>query len=117
MFISIRILYLRRDNSIIFHPIPNIHQCLTLVAYEPVWAIGTGLTATPEMAQETHASIRQWVYDNVGPDVASAVRIQYGGSMNGDNAAGLLSCSDIDGGLIGGSSLKMDFFKCINSVP
>jgi len=87
------------------------------IAYEPVWAIGTGLTATPDMAQDTHASIRQWVSDNVGADVASAVRIQYGGSMNGANAAGLLSMSDIDGGLIGGSSLKMDFFSCINSVP
>jgi len=87
------------------------------IAYEPVWAIGTGLTATPEMAQDTHASIRQWVSDNVGADVASAVRIQYGGSMNGANAAGLLAMADIDGGLIGGSSLKMDFFTCINSVP
>ena len=88
-----------------------------LVAYEPVWAIGTGLTATSEMAQDTHASIRQWMSDNVGADVAAAVRIQYGGSMNGENAAGLMAQSDIDGGLIGGSSLKMDFFKCINGVP
>lgn len=87
------------------------------IAYEPVWAIGTGLTATPEMAQETHANIRQWVSDNVGADVASAVRIQYGGSMKGANAAGLLAQTDIDGGLIGGASLKMDFFECINAVP
>ncbi|KAL7540655.1 hypothetical protein ACHAXR_012735 [Thalassiosira sp. AJA248-18] len=87
------------------------------IAYEPVWAIGTGLTATPEMAQETHANIRQWMADNVGADVAAAVRIQYGGSMKGANAAGLLSQTDIDGGLIGGASLKMDFFDCINGVP
>ncbi|KAL9182014.1 hypothetical protein ACHAXT_012357 [Thalassiosira profunda] len=87
------------------------------IAYEPVWAIGTGLTATPEMAQETHASIRQWMADNVGADVAAAVRIQYGGSMKGANASGLLSQKDIDGGLIGGASLKMDFFDCINGVP
>jgi len=87
------------------------------IAYEPVWAIGTGLTATPEMAQETHANIRQWMVDNVDADVAAAVRIQYGGSMKGANAAGLLSQSDIDGGLIGGASLKMDFFECINAVP
>ena len=87
------------------------------IAYEPVWAIGTGLTATPEMAQETHDNIRKWVADNVGADEAAAVRIQYGGSMNGGNAAGLMAQADIDGGLIGGSSLKMDFFKCIGSVP
>ena len=87
------------------------------VAYEPVWAIGTGLTATPEMAQDTHASIRQWMSDNVGSDVAAAIRIQYGGSMKGENAEGLLSQQDIDGGLIGGASLQMDFFKCINAVP
>jgi len=86
------------------------------IAYEPVWAIGTGLTATPEMAQETHANIRQWMSDNVSPDVASAIRIQYGGSMNGANAAGLMAQPDIDGGLIGGSSLKMDFFECIKGV-
>mmetsp|Transcript_3051 Transcript_3051/g.4395 ORF Transcript_3051/g.4395 Transcript_3051/m.4395 type:complete len:277 (-) Transcript_3051:239-1069(-) len=87
------------------------------IAYEPVWAIGTGLTATPEMAQETHANIRQWMSDNVGADVAAAVRIQYGGSMKGANAEGLLSQPDIDGGLIGGASLKLDFFTCINGVP
>ena len=84
---------------------------------EPVWAIGTGLTATPEMAQETHANIRQWMSDNVSPAVASAVRIQYGGSMKGGNAEGLLAQNDIDGGLIGGASLTLDFFKCIKSVP
>jgi len=87
------------------------------VAYEPVWAIGTGLTATPEMAQETHANIRQWMVDNVGADVAAAVRIQYGGSMKGANAEGLMAQTDIDGGLIGGASLKTDFFNVINGAP
>eukprot|EP00970_Alexandrium_tamarense_P014314 scaffold4049_cov204-Alexandrium_tamarense.AAC.1 len=87
------------------------------IAYEPVWAIGTGLTATPEMAQETHANIRAWVAENVGQDVADAVRIQYGGSMKGANAADLLAQADIDGGLIGGASLTMDFFNCVNGVP
>lgn len=86
------------------------------IAYEPVWAIGTGLTATPEMAQETHAGIRQWVSDNVSPAVAAAVRIQYGGSMKGANAKELLAQPDIDGGLIGGASLKADFFNVINGV-
>lgn len=87
------------------------------IAYEPVWAIGTGLTATPEMAQETHASIRKWISDNVSPDVAKAIRIQYGGSMKGANAVELLAQPDIDGGLIGGASLKADFFNVINGVP
>lgn len=84
--------------------------------YEPVWAIGTGLTATPEMAQETHASIRAWVADNVSADVAKAVRIQYGGSMKGANAKDLLAQPDIDGGLIGGASLKDDYFNVVNGV-
>jgi len=86
------------------------------IAYEPVWAIGTGLTATPEMAQETHANIRQWMSDNVGSDVASAVRIQYGGSMKCSNAAGLMAQPDIDGGLIGGASLTAGFFSCFNKT-
>mmetsp|Transcript_28675 Transcript_28675/g.32931 ORF Transcript_28675/g.32931 Transcript_28675/m.32931 type:complete len:239 (+) Transcript_28675:217-933(+) len=86
------------------------------IAYEPVWAIGTGLTATPQMAQETHASIREWVSENVSPEVAKAVRIQYGGSMKGANAKELLAQPDIDGGLIGGASLKADFFNVINGV-
>jgi len=86
------------------------------IAYEPVWAIGTGLTATPEMAQETHFSIREWVAENVSEAVAKAVRIQYGGSMKGTNAKDLLSQPDIDGGLIGGASLKEDFFNIINAA-
>jgi len=87
------------------------------IAYEPVWAIGTGLTATPEMAQETHKNIRDWVSTNVSPEIAEAVRIQYGGSMKGANAKDLLAQPDIDGGLIGGASLKDDFFNVINGVP
>jgi triosephosphate isomerase len=70
-----------------------------------VWAIGTGLTATPAMAQETHKNIRKWISENISPNVAKAVRIQYGGSMKGANAKELLSQPDIDGGLIGGASL------------
>lgn len=86
------------------------------IAYEPVWAIGTGLTATPEMAQETHASIREWMAENVSADVAKAIRIQYGGSMKGANAKDLLAQPDIDGGLIGGASLTADFFNVVNGV-
>jgi triosephosphate isomerase (TIM) len=87
------------------------------IAYEPVWAIGTGLTATPEMAQATHAEIRSWLADNVSPEVAAQMIIQYGGSMKGANAQDLLAQPDIDGGLIGGASLMADFFNVINGVP
>mmetsp|Transcript_2188 Transcript_2188/g.3028 ORF Transcript_2188/g.3028 Transcript_2188/m.3028 type:complete len:300 (-) Transcript_2188:72-971(-) len=87
------------------------------IAYEPVWAIGTGLTATPAMAQDTHAGIRKWISEKVSPEVAKAVRIQYGGSMKGANAKDLLAQPDIDGGLIGGASLKADFFNVINGIP
>jgi triosephosphate isomerase (TIM) len=87
------------------------------IAYEPVWAIGTGLTATPEMAQETHAQIRQWIRENVSDSVAEATRIQYGGSMKGSNAKELLAQPDIDGGLIGGASLTSDFMNVVNGVP
>ena len=86
------------------------------IAYEPVWAIGTGKTATPEQAQEVHASIRAWLATNVSPAIAKATRIQYGGSMKGANAAGLLSKPDIDGGLIGGASLKAEFISGIAAV-
>jgi len=69
------------------------------------------------MAQETHASIRTWIADNVSADVASATRIQYGGSMKGANAKELLAQPDIDGGLIGGASLQADFFNVVNGIP
>ena len=83
-----------------------------VIAYEPVWAIGTGLTATPEQAQDVHRHIRE-VLAARDQDVADAVRILYGGSVKGDNAAGLLSNPDIDGGLIGGASLKSADFLAI----
>ncbi len=87
-----------------------------IVAYEPIWAIGTGKTATPEMAQEVHSFIRGRLKDRFG-DIADEVTIQYGGSVKGDNAAGLLSQPDIDGALVGGASLKVDqFVKIVNSV-
>ena len=75
------------------------------------------MTATPEMAQETHAQIRDWISKNVSADVAAAIRIQYGGSMKGANAKDLLAQPDIDGGLIGGASLQADFFNVVNGVP
>lgn len=83
------------------------------IAYEPVWAIGTGEVATPEQAQEAHAFIRRWLSENVSPSVAASVRIQYGGSVKGANAASLAACADIDGFLVGGASLKDDFLNII----
>lgn len=83
-----------------------------VIAYEPIWAIGTGVTATPEQAQETHAAIRKLIADKDAA-VAEKVRIQYGGSMNAGNAAELLAMNDIDGGLIGGASLKAKDFLAI----
>lgn len=81
-----------------------------VVAYEPIWAIGTGLTATPEQAQEMHALIRDVLTGMHDADVAETVRIQYGGSMKPANAAELLSQPDIDGGLIGGAALEARSF-------
>lgn len=83
-----------------------------VIAYEPIWAIGTGKTATPEMAQETHAAIRKLIAEK-DASVAEKVRIQYGGSMNAANAKELLAMEDIDGGLIGGASLKAEDFLAI----
>jgi triosephosphate isomerase len=84
-----------------------------VIAYEPVWAIGTGLTATPAQAQDVHALIRKTLTEMVGAAIANTVRIQYGGSMKPDNAKELMSCPDIDGGLIGGAALKGDSFAAI----
>lgn len=81
-----------------------------VIAYEPVWAIGTGLTATPEQAQRMHAFIRGLLVETLGGEVAREVQILYGGSMNPKNADELLAQPDIDGGLIGGASLKPDQF-------
>lgn len=84
-----------------------------VIAYEPVWAIGTGKTATPQMAQEVHASIRGILADLFGSDPAEKIRIQYGGSMKPGNAGELLLQPDIDGGLIGGASLQVEPFSGI----
>ena len=84
-----------------------------VIAYEPVWAIGTGLTATPEVAQETHAYIRSWFVENYSQAVADDVIIQYGGSVNDKNVDELMACPDIDGALVGGASLKGDSFSAI----
>ena len=86
-----------------------------VIAYEPIWAIGTGKTATSDQAQEVCKGIRDLIAEIYDTDTAEAVRIQYGGSMNAGNAAELLAKPDIDGGLIGGASLKADFGKVVNA--
>jgi triosephosphate isomerase len=83
------------------------------VAYEPVWAIGTGVTATPSQAQEVHVMIRRLLKDLYGETIAQATRIQYGGSVKPDNAADLLRQADVDGALVGGASLKVEDFTAI----
>lgn len=82
----------------------------TVIAYEPVWAIGTGLTASDDQAQAVHKFIRGLLAELHGKGAADAIRIQYGGSMKAENAGGLLKQPDIDGGLIGGAALKVDSF-------
>ncbi len=84
-----------------------------VVSYEPVWAIGTGLTATPEQVEEVHRMIRQFVSDHGGAECAAKLQILYGGSVNANNAATLLAQENIDGALVGGASLKADDFAVI----
>eukprot|EP01134_Creolimax_fragrantissima_P001051 CFRG1051T1 len=86
-----------------------------VIAYEPVWAIGTGKVATPQQAQDTHKDIRAWLEENVNAGVAASVRILYGGSVNPGNCVELAKCPDIDGFLVGGASLKPDFVTIINA--
>ena len=106
----------RRQLAAVIHE--NGH-CISeiVVAYEPVWAIGTGKTATPELAQAVHAVLRAQLHA-ASAQAAQRVKILYGGSMNAANAAALLAQPDIDGGLIGGASLKaIDFLTILNSTP
>lgn len=81
-----------------------------VIAYEPVWAIGTGLTATPQQAEETHQIIRKFLSERLGAEAANNMQVLYGGSVNADNAQALMSCPNIDGVLVGGASLKPDGF-------
>jgi triosephosphate isomerase len=84
-----------------------------VIAYEPVWAIGTGKVATTQQAEEVHLDLRRIMEDRYNKEVAEAVRIQYGGSVKPDNAADLLAQPNIDGALVGGASLKVDQFMGI----
>ena len=86
-----------------------------VIAYEPVWAIGTGVTASPEQAQEVHAHLRQWLVGVVSQEVSDNLRILYGGSVNAKNCRDLAKKEDVDGFLVGGASLKPEFSEIINA--
>ena len=101
------------QTKIAFRDISADDAVNTIIAYEPVWAIGTGKTATDEQADEVNGAIRNVIKEIYGSDVAKKIVIQYGGSMNAKNAAGLLAKEHIDGGLIGGASLKAEDFSII----
>lgn len=103
----------RRQTKVAFLGIDKVDAANIVIAYEPVWAIGTGKTATADQADEVCGIIRETIAALYGKDTAEAVRIQYGGSMNAGNAAELLAKPNIDGGLIGGASLKPDDFAVI----
>lgn len=98
----------------IFHL--EAHQFKKLVlAYEPIWAIGTGKTASTEQAEEMHAAIRLWISERYSEELANEITILYGGSCNPSNAKALFACPNVDGGLIGGASLKADDFEVLVS--
>jgi len=86
-----------------------------VIAYEPVWAIGTGKVATPAQAEETHAEIRNWLSSATGREIAAKVRILYGGSVKGNNCKELIACPNIDGFLVGGASLLPEFVDIIRA--
>jgi len=109
-----------RTTEVCFHQLSAIAKNVSdwnrvVLAYEPVWAIGTGKTATPGQAQEVHSAVRSWLEDNVSPQVAANVRILYGGSVTAANCRDLAACPDIDGSLVGGASLKPEFINIINA--
>lgn len=103
---------LRQMESAILHlPVDVLDR--VVVAYEPIWAIGTGLTATAEQAQEMHAAIRGWLREAFDDTIAVGIPILYGGSCKPGNADELFACSDVDGGLIGGAALEVESFRAI----
>ena len=111
---GITIDWIRKQIKIAFLNVAAENAKNAIVAYEPIWAIGTGKTATTEQAQEVCAAIRECIREIYDEDTASQLRIQYGGSGNAQNAAELFAQPDIDGGLVGGASLKADFGKIVN---
>lgn len=106
--------FIRQQIKIAFLNVTADQAKEAVIAYEPIWAIGTGKTATSDQAEEICAAIRKCIKEVYDEATAEAIRIQYGGSMNAGNAAELLAKPDIDGGLVGGASLKPDFGKIVN---
>ena len=108
----------RRQITSALDGLDNISPENFVIAYEPVWAIGTGLTATPEEAERMHSLIREWVSSIIGQEFADSLRIQYGGSVKPSNAVTILSKPSVNGALVGGASLNAgSFMDIINSVP
>ncbi len=110
---GITIDWIRQQIKIAFLNVTADQAKTTVIAYEPIWAIGTGKTATTEQAEEVCAAIRVCIGEIYDQATAEAIRIQYGGSVNAGNAAELFAQPDIDGGLVGGASLKPDFGKIV----
>ena len=110
---GITIDWIRQQVKIGFQGIPAADAAKAVIAYEPIWAIGTGKTATTEQAEEVCKAIRECIAEIYDEATAEAIRIQYGGSVNAGNAAELFAQPDIDGGLVGGASLKPDFGKVV----
>ena len=106
--------WIRKQVKIAFQNVTAEQAASMVIAYEPIWAIGTGKTATTAQAQEVCKAIRDCIAEVYDTDTAEKVRIQYGGSVNAGNAAELFAQPDIDGGLVGGASLKADFGKIVN---
>ena len=106
--------FIRQQIKIAFLNVTADQAKEAVIAYEPIWAIGTGKTATSDQAEEICAAIRECIAEVYDDATAAAIRIQYGGSMNAGNEAELLAKPDIDGGLVGGASLKAEFGKIVN---
>jgi triosephosphate isomerase len=106
--------WIRQQIKIAFVGVSAAQAATTVIAYEPIWAIGTGKVATKEQAQEVCAAIRACIGEIYDTDTAEAIRIQYGGSVSASSAPELFAMPDIDGGLVGGASLKPDFGKIVN---
>ena len=106
--------FIRQQIKIAFLNVTAEQAASSVIAYEPIWAIGTGKVATTQQAQEVCAAIRVCIAETYDQATADAIRIQYGGSVSADSAAELFSQADIDGGLVGGAALKPDFGKIVN---
>ncbi len=111
---GITIDFVRQQIKIAFGKVSAEQAGRAVIAYEPIWAIGTGVTASTEQAQEVCAAIRRCIAELYGEETAEKIRIQYGGSVNAKNAAELFAQADIDGGLVGGASLKPEFGNIVN---